>query len=343
MNKKIDMAVNLNPLGMPKRLSKKLKKGINLLEAYSDQHNESIIKELSKFANIKKENIIFGNGSTEIFFMLPHIFKIKKCLVVGPTFWEYEYTNKISKAKVDYFMTNEKENFKIDFKKLEKTIVDYPFVYICNTNNPTSVNYGKKDILRLIEKNKKTFFIIYETYLLFYNEYNKRTLNKEAVKNKNLMVITSLSKFFSVPGLRMGFGCSNKNVIEKFVKFQIPFTTCSLTQLSVKYLLHDNEYIKKTRKFVHQQKNKLYELYSHLSIIKPFKPEANFILCKIKDESLNARQLTKFIKKRGFFIRDCTPFKGLGNKYVRFTFGTKKNSLKLYKQFKELEKNGTKR
>ena len=343
MNKKIDMAVNLNPLGMPKRLSKKLKRNIDFLKSYSDQYNESIIEELSKFVGVEKENIIFGNGSTEIFFMLPHVFKIKKCLIVGPTFWEYEYTNKISKAKIDYFMTNEKENFKINFKKLEKAITDYPFVYICNANNPTSVSYRKKDILRLVEKDKKTFFIIDETYLLFHNEYNKRTLNKEATKYKNLMIITSLSKFFSVPGLRMGFGCSNKKVIEKIVKFQIPFTTCSLTQFSIKYLLNDKEYMKISSRFIQQQKNKLYELYSHLNIIKPFKPEANFILCKIKDESLNAKKLTKIIENKGFLIRDCTPFEGLGNKYIRFTFGTKKDSLNLHKQFKKIEKNGTKK
>jgi threonine-phosphate decarboxylase len=343
MDKKIDMAVNLNPLGMPKRLSKKLKSSIGFLNSYSDQYNESIIKELSKSIGVKKENIIFGNGSTEIFFMLPHVFKIEKCLVVGPTFWEYEYTNKINNAKVDYFMTHEEENFKINFKKLEKVITGYPFVYFCNTNNPTSVSYGKKDLLRLIEKNKKTFFIIDETYLLFHNEYDKRTLNKEVVKNKNLMVITSLSKFFSVPGLRIGFGCSNKGAIERLVKFQIPFTTCSLTQFSIKYLLNDKEYMKKTREFIQQQKNKLYELYLGLHIIKPFKPEANFILCKIKDESLNAKKLTRIIEDRGFLIRDCTPFRGLGDKYVRFTLGNRKDGLNLYRQFKEIDKNGTKR
>src|SRR3989344_6833068 len=337
MKSNIDLAVNVNYKGMPERLASLLKGNLSDLEFYPDQDNLSSRRIFSNFFGVKENEVIVGNGCSELLFLLPSALNLKKALVIVPTFWEYAYGVKESDGEVKYFFTKEEEDFKLDFDELGKEVKKYEAIYVCNTNNPTSVNYEKDKLIQLIKKNKNQLFIIDETYLMFDRHYNKKTLVKEAAFLPNLVVVASFSKIFCIPGLRIGFGIANKKIIEKLIKKQIPYKAFSFTPKVIVNLLENKRYLADTRNYIHKEGLRLYSLYGKLKILKVFKPSTNFILCKIMIDNLNATSLTSILKKRGILIRDCTPFEGLGNKWIRFSISKKENNNHLFDNLKKIE------
>src|SRR3990167_8805678 len=87
----IDFSVNINPLGLPKGLADIISKNTDIILRYPDPSSERLKRTLSALHGVRPENIVMGNGSIELIYLIPTAFKIKKSLVPIPTFSEYEF------------------------------------------------------------------------------------------------------------------------------------------------------------------------------------------------------------------------------------------------------------
>ncbi len=140
---KIDFSINYALFRIPNNIFKDIKVDSRTLSIYPSPYENKVIKYLAKFLKINKENIILSNGSTEIFFLIPKIFKFNKVLLLLPSFWEYEFTVSLNKIKKNFLRLRSSNNFKFDMEEFEQKVKKADCVYICNPNNPTST-YLKK-------------------------------------------------------------------------------------------------------------------------------------------------------------------------------------------------------
>ena len=204
----IDFSCNINPLGPPKGLLEKIDLE-KVVSSYPDNTNQDAIRSISTHYALPQENLAVGGGTTDFFFTIPNAFDIGTGIVVVPTFWEYETSLKNAKKNVVYFNTHAEDGFHIDFAKLGGLLSTATrkrtdcALYLCQPNNPTSTLIDPKEILKLCEEFPTARFIVDETYLLFRQDYDDLSLVKEASERNNLIVITSFSKFFAVPGVRI--------------------------------------------------------------------------------------------------------------------------------------------
>ena len=197
----IDFSINYSPFRISNKILNDIKINTKTLSMYPSYHSNAIVESLADFLNLKKENVIISNGSTEIFFLIPQVFKFDRALLLSPSFWEYEFTISLNNIKKDFLVLPNSDDFKFNRKEFEKKIKKVDCIYICNPNNPTST-YIEKDILTsLIKKYKNKMFIVDETYLLFFENYDKKTLNRLVTKCENLIVVSSLSKIFGIGGI----------------------------------------------------------------------------------------------------------------------------------------------
>lgn len=330
----MDFSMNCSPFKVPLKTVKNLNLDPKIFSEYGSQNCEKNLKHLSRFLKIDEENMILSNGSTEIFFLLPSAFKFKKALIIIPSFWEYEHILSLYNVKLRYFKISPKNDFYLDEKDFEKEIPKVDCVYICNPNNPTSTLIDKEILLRLIEKFKNKIFVVDETYLLFLKDYKERSLNHYAARHKNLIVVSSLSKIFSVGGLRLGFCVSSKKNISAIKKYKNPYSMNILAESITKYLLQEKKHLRKTVHFIQKERERVFNELNKIKSIKPFKPDANFILTKIENKRISADKLIKYLKKKNIIVREGEIFKGLSNKYFRISLKTKKENDLLLKNLK---------
>lgn len=326
----INFSGNVNPLGVSKNLLELLSKNVNVIGMYPDRAYTKLRKKLAKYIDVNYENIIVGNGSTELISIFINIIKPTKALIVGPTYSEYEREISIGGGSSNYYPLKEELDFKIDIKDLLSNITDdMDLLVICNPNNPTSTSIYSEDIKCILEycHEKNIYVMVDETYIEFTKEMDKITSVGLTNSYDNLFITRGVSKFYASPGLRLGYGiCGNKTIMEKINNLKNPWTINSLASFAGEVMFEDEEYIKMTKDFIEQERNRIYKKLDSWKDIKVYPPTANFILIKILRDDIDSQQLFETLIQKKIMIRDASTFPFLNSQFFRFCFMNKEQN-----------------
>ena len=212
-------------------------------------------ESIGKYNNIESENIIAGNGATEVLFLYIKALKPKKVLIAAPTFAEYERAVKNAECEIDFFELKEEDNFILNKDEFIQKAKNYNLAVICNPNNPTGKFISKEIIFEINENLKKsgTKLFIDECFIEFISGWKEKT--SALFKSENIFILRALTKFFALPGLRFGYGiCFDKKIIEKINEIREPWSVNGFADLAGKVILNDIEYIKNTEKWILEER-----------------------------------------------------------------------------------------
>lgn len=318
IDKIIDFSANVNPLGFPHNLTELIIKNIKFITNYPDIEASELKKALSDYINVETKNIIVANGSCELIYLMSRLFSYERILIPSPTFTEYERAFKNRVRLVNLI----NDDFSLSMDKVIDNIKDTQIVFLCNPNNPTGGLWQKEDILKLT---KQTMVIVDEAFMDFVE--NKESVAKEAVTINNLFVIRSLTKFFAMPGLRVGYGIGTQKTIETLSALQPPWSVNSIAQIVATHVVKDKDIIKETIKLIKEERTFLFNSLNQINYLKPYHSVANFILIKLKE--LNSTILTDNLGKQGILIRDCSDFTFLDDSFIRIAIRTRAENSKL--------------
>ena len=151
----------------------------------------------------------------------------------------------------------------------------------------------------------------------FLPDEKNHTLIWKAVENRNIIVLRTFTKFFALPGLRIGYAVAHKDTIKRLKQHQPPWSTNSLAQTAAELILDNEEYVKKTRTLIEKERSFLSAELSKIGVLKPYSSVANFLLIKIETAGITSKFLTEELLKKGILIRDCSNFRNLDDRYVR--------------------------
>ena len=254
--------------------------------------------------NVKSENLVVGNGATELFGQILQAFDIKEAASLIPCYSGYKET--CESKKIRHILIAD-----LDSNLPQAVFIGYP-------NNPTGHFPIKETIDRAISKNPATLFIIDESFIDF-SIKSKTYINKNI--SKNVIVVKSLTKFFSIAGLRLGIATGCVENIKKIKSCQLPWSVNSIAQNIAPMLYADKEYLSISKAKTKELRDELMLKLNRIPGIKTFPSETNFIL--IKSDNLN---LQKELLVKGFLIRSCKNIEGLGEEYYRIAVKSKKDN-----------------
>lgn len=339
----IDFSENINPLGMPKKIRKSIKKSFDLIEHYPQPNAETLVEKLALYHQVRLQNIFVGNGSIEILHILPRALNIKRAVVVGPTFSEYENALLKYKAKVYFCNTYDfgNDKFYLSVKSLESKLKYADIVFLGNPNNPTSslLDCEKLEKLLFLCKKYKVFLLIDEVFIDFLQDGHNLSMLKNVLRNKFLLVLRSFTKFFALAGIRIGYLVSNSSIVNKVAYFSYPWNVNALALDIAQKVLKDSSYMVKSKEFVAREREYLKKNLSQIKTLKTYPAFANFILCKLKDGRIKtATKLYKELLRYGIVIRDCSNFRGLDETFFRVAVKNRKDDIKLISTLKEVLK-----
>lgn len=337
-DKIIDFSNNINPLGISPGIKRILNRSLNSLTQYPDPQCGCARKALSEYWQVDKDNFLLGNGSNELIHLLPRALGASRVLTCQPAFSEYEFSAKICKAKQYFLFSREKEGFCIDIRKIMPYVAKVNLIILCNPNNPTGYLLEKEQLLNLVRvcERKKTYLLIDEVFMDFVDDESRFSLLRESVQKRYLLVLRSFTKFFCLPGLRVGYLSAAKETIKRIVSLQPSWSVNSLAQKVVTEGLADRDFIEKTKKYLRRERAFLYNNLKEITGIAPFYPNANFIFCKITSKNLNSKKLFLRLIKSGILIRDCSNFRGLDNRFFRAAVKMRKDNICLIKNLRRI-------
>jgi len=323
----IDFSANINPLGLPKGVKKALYGNFGRILHYPDPEARNITQKIAEYWRINKENVLVGNGSAELIYLIMAAFRPKTVLIPLPTFSEYERAAHSVKSQVQFIRLRKKDNFKLNDSKIGRTDI----LFLCNPNNPTG-NLILDDHL-IIDKLPSKLIVVDEAFMDFLPDEENRTMVK---KTERVIILRTFTKFFALPGLRIGYLVAHKDIIKVLKQHQIPWSVNVLAQEAARIILDNKDFINKTRLFIKKEREFLFDEINKIKGLAPFPSVTNFLLVEIEDETLTSSVLTEKLIQRGILIRDCANFRELGNRFIRIAVRSHKENLSLLRVLKEV-------
>lgn len=335
----IDFSVNLNPMGPPESVTELLKNRLSIIGRYPDTESRCIRSKLADRMGLVNENIIVGNGSNELIYLFFRAYAKSSVLIVHPTYSEYEKGAKIGGAKVSEFILKWQDGFSFDIEKLIQTADKYDFVLLCNPNNPTGHLIKKEMIIELLSSAPQTSFIVDEAFIDFVDDRIEYEMTRHIMQFHNLIVLRSMTKFFAIPGLRLGYLVADARIIERLNQIREPWSVNVLAQLAGEYLLDQNDYVRKTLQLIREERAFLIKELSQWEWLYVYPSEVNFLLIRIEAKKLDSTKLSEILMGDGIAIRDCSNFVGLDNRFFRIAIKSHSDNQKLVELLRNIGRN----
>ncbi len=329
----IDFSSNVNP-HIISDLGKYILEGLEKSRSYPDINYTNLRNNISKYINVDSELIIPGNGATEIIYLLMKSIN-KRIAILNPTFSEYGRGAKLNNLEVIDFHLKEENNFSIDLDEIQKNMDKFDSLFVCNPNNPNGKVKDLNELLDLMIENDK-LLIVDETFMEFVGEEEKYTLINRINETDKLFILKAVTKFFGMPGLRLGYGVtSNEQIIRNIYEYKEPWTINSFAENLSNYLFKDKEYIHSSKKYYIGERKFMLQELRNIQKLKVYDTDTNFILMKLKDGESNWLKLELF-KRYDILIRDASNFIGLDKGYFRVAIKGHEDNKALIKALKEV-------
>lgn len=335
----IDFSANINPIGPPPNTYETIIKNLALITRYPDPSNKALKEQLSLHLEVPPENILVGNGASEIIYLITNAIRPNKVMVMAPTFSEYALAAKASGAKVLEYHLPRGQDYSYPpgvASALYSNNIDV--LFLCNPNNPVGNLIPPQYLEATLQTAAKlgVTVILDESFLDFTGRKSILTMAKEAVAKQGLIVLYSLTKFYALPGLRLGCAVSAQDTIKYLEDHRDPWSVNALAQVAGVQALQDREFIHQTLNWLNTEKSFLFHELSGITGLRPLKPEVNYICVEISDPRFNSHILTHALGKKGLLVRNCANYANMEQAFVRIAVKNRTQNELLIKRLQEL-------
>lgn len=299
----LDFSVNSNPFGPPPGIKEALSQVA--IERYPDSSATGVRSALAGRLRVPPENIIVGNGSVELLRLaaMAYIRPADSALVVQPTFGEYELACRIMGSRIVSLPLSEETGFRLDVAEMAKAVeTHHPrLIFLCNPNNPTGEYLEKPQVETIVQASPGSLLILDEAYLSFVDAPwpSVQLLSK----NRNLVILRSMTKDYALAGLRLGYAVSSAEIIGCLEKVRPPWNVNAVAQKAALFAVANERYLDTCRGELARAKQFLTAELTRLGLT-VLPSRANFLLVKVGAGKL----LRSGLLKRKILVRDCASF-----------------------------------
>lgn len=322
----IDFSANINPLGPPESLRSVISRAIERLPHYPDPAASGLVAALSAEFAVPAERLVLGNGSTEIIYALPRALGRPRVVLPVPSYADYDKAARLAGLEVEPFILQEENDFAVDWQALEDRLQGNEIVVCGQPNNPTGIISDPAGLQDLVSNHPDTIFVIDESFADFVSDY--QSVGRIDGPD-NLIMVRSLTKFYAMAGLRLGFAVLPAALADSVRSYILPWSVNTLAQAVGTACLADREYGRRTREFVAARRRELHDRLVEIPGLKVFPGAANYLLVKLANCELDAAQLAEKLLDRGIAIRVCDNFIGLDRHFFRLAVRTKEENNRL--------------
>ena len=337
----IDFSANINPAGPPSGVLSRLKQLVNdpgMLARYPDPDSRALRDAISAHFGVETRCIVVANGSAALLDVVFRALRPRRCLLPIPAFSEYYRALVAANVECSFFHSHAHRNFELQLETFVSASRQdrCNFWIISNPHNPSGSVIAPRTLLDLGAKALEfnATVLVDEAFIDYCPELS---LSQSAVTQPNVVVLRSLTKFYGLAGLRVGFAVTNPDYAD-LLRIQVPsWPVSNFAIVAAIEALLDGDYAKRTLSSCRSEREWLTEHLDALGL-QPFPSAANFLLVKLPVGASPAASIREsLITRYSIVIRDCSSYGGLEpGKYFRIAVRDHGGNEKLIHALKEV-------
>lgn len=311
-----DFSSNVNYRGISADFRNYLGQHLHSITSYPQANAEDLCKSLARWHHLNEDQVLVTNGATEAFYLIAQAYRGAMATVIIPSFAEYEDACLANQVRVKY----------IEWNCIHADAgFDSQLVFFGHPNNPDGKVFPASCVEQVVKKNPDTLFVIDEAYVDFMKDVVSHMYLLASFQN--IIIVKSLTKTYSIPGLRLGYLLAEKRIIKKIQSGKMPWSVNSLAIAAGLYISqHHSQMHFPLQQLLNDTQALIHQL-NRIRYINAHETAAHFFLCKT--EKGTAADLKQFLlRTHGILIRDAGNFKSLSPQHFRIATQTKeKNEL----------------
>lgn len=310
----IDFSANINPDGPPPSVLSALRESLNdprVISAYPDLELAELKNAIARFAGIRAEHVVIGNGFVPLLESALYLLKVRSCMLPLPAFVEYRRTLERAGVTVTPHILSEHLDFNYNLESL--LTGGHDAVLLANPQNPSGVLTGKSDLLAFVRRaaEHKLTVLLDEAFIDYVPEHSLVT---EVEQCPNLIVFRSVTKFLGIAGLRVAYAVAHRKGARALEEAIEPWPVTTLATLGTAAGLADQEFGNTTRERNQRRRAKLQGAL-HALRFQTYPSTASFLLIRPPFDSRVLRD--RLIAEHRIVVRDCDDYEALSRGHIR--------------------------
>jgi len=331
----IDFSSSINPLGPSPTARRAFLKSFSEISRYPDEEGHELKGALAQRHGIKADQVLLGNGSTQLIRLLCRALRPRKALVVVPAFSEYDNALKLMGTEIQPHFLLAKYEFRLPIQDfIDGWGHGLEMIFLSNPNSVTGRIVPRKEMEEIIRiaLNRRVYLVVDEAFMDFAEPESIKDWIQE---NPYLIVLRSLTKYYALPGLRIGYLLAQSRTVKLLGLHQEPWSVNGPAQRVALACLHDAKFEFKTSRWLERERTFLLNAIANLEGFHTFPSQVNFVLIRLEGEQTNALDLRRFLLQRKALIRACDTFLGLGRNYFRVAVRVRKDNTQLIRGIRD--------
>jgi threonine-phosphate decarboxylase len=323
----LDFSASINPLGPSPRVMRALAAASPLVQHYPDPDCFRLRQVIARRWKISFNRLTIGNGSSELIDIIPRALGIRSALIVGPTYGEYARAVYRAGGRSRMVMASRKEDYRPPLERVALSLkaqgigrrpVDA--VFICHPNSPT----GRPSVLQQLvdlfqEADRAGVWVVVDESFIDYCESLSCLPRLPAFPR--LIILRSFTKFYGMPGLRIGYSMSSLSVAASLRAHQPPWSVNMVAQRAAEAAIADQRHARRCLAYVEKERARVVKELAALPGLAVIPSSTNFVFVELPPSS-PAGRIAADLRRRGMLIRDCSSVEGCSRHSMRVAVRT---------------------
>jgi threonine-phosphate decarboxylase len=332
----LDYSSNMNPAGPPAIVETMIVERWRDIVRYPDPSSRRLIQAISHHYQIPSDNILVGNGAAELLDLAVRVVQPSCTAVTAPSFVEYAQNALRAKSRLHHIPLREQQQFDLQIEDVQLALHEADLLMLGHPNNPTGRLIPNQVMQVLADANRA--LIIDEAFLDFLPNEAEYTQMYRALERKNWFVIRSMTKFFAIPGVRLGFVIAHAELITAMRNLQVHWSVNHFAQAIGEVVFADQDYINLTKDWAQAETSWLRTRLQALGFAVT-DSKVNYLLAHIPDSwPFDVKSLQYSLGKKAILIRDASLFEGLNHRYFRLAVRNRTDNERLLTALQEIVK-----
>lgn len=333
----LDFSANINPLGPPPGVLEMLQDSWQAVTSYPDPGHRRLKSLLAENLGVDSRRITVGNGAAESMALLLLAVKPRYVGIIEPCFSEYRQLAEQFDAEVLSVQGTKEQDYRAGVQSIAGLLDQVDLLFLGQPNNPNGVQYALDDLRLLAHKAERcgTVLAVDEAFIDFIPEERRQSLLPELAAFRQTVLIRSMTKFYAIPGLRLGFTVAHPELAAAMTAKQVTWSVNGLALLAGEACLRSGQaYEVRTREFIAAERELLRQGLLQLGCVVP-PGEANFLLAGLP-APWTAQAMQARLGRSGILVRSCAMYAGLTPGHIRVAVKGREDNARLLRQMGEI-------
>ena len=336
-----DFSVNLNPLGPPELVRDALAAALNHVEEYPDPEYRELRRGLANYWQLAKEQLVPGNGASELILGIIRTLAPKNCMVTVPCYSGYETALNAAapSCRIHRIPLRAEDDFTLPENICQEIARVKPnLLILTNPNNPNGKRISANRLREIVDacRTAGTVLLVDECFLALSGGDEDSLIHCIRSEALPAVVLRAFTKTFAIPGVRLGYAVCSAPMAERIQRELPEWNLSVFAQYAGRAALEASAggtsgYLTASVEMVAREREYLMAELESLGL-RVFPSDANYILFQSRDRELHQKLLDK-----GILIRDCRDYHGLTAGFYRTAVRTHRENTALLRCLRNIK------